>query len=463
MRINYIISAAILMLSLGVAKAQEYAHEHPYTPVEGYIVPTDKAVLTKLDKWQDLKFGVLFHWGVYSVPGIIESWALCSEDEEWEYKERLQRNMTLPEFRNWYWGLNKEFNPVKFAPEKWADIMKDAGMKYMVFTSKHHDGFCMFDSKYTDYSITHGPFANNPRSNVVKEVFGAFRDKGFMIGCYFSKPDWHCPYFWNPILAAPNRFQNYSIKKHPEWWKKYVEYTQNQLTELTTDYGNIDILWLDGGWIDGSQVGLDEVLVGARQRNPGLISVDRACRNKNENYQTPENTIPPTQRNIPWETCYAMYDWGWHPNPQYKSVNEIVSMLIEVVAKGGNLLLGVGPTPEGEIDELAQSRLAEVGKWLKKNGTAIYNTRITSHYNEGKMWFNAAKDEKTLYALYAHDDKETKMPATVEWTENIPTGKMTLVSTGKTVKYRVNGNKVVVTLPSNMPTESFALAFTQKR
>ncbi len=459
-RVLWVVAA--MMAAFGTVKAQESTDEHPYSPVDGYIVPTDKAVLQKLSQWQDLKFGVLFHWGVYSVPGIMESWSLCGEDEQWEYDERIRRNMTLEGFRNWYWGLNKELNPVKFAPEKWADIMKDAGMKYMVLTSKHHDGFCMFDSKYTDYSITHGPFAGNPRSNVLKEAFQAFREKGFMIGCYFSKPDWHCPYFWNPLLASPNRFQNYEIKRHPDWWNKYVEYTQNQLMELTTDYGNIDILWLDGGWIDGSQVGLDKVLEGARQRNPGLISVDRACRNKNENYQTPEGVVPPTQRNIPWETCYPMDAWGWKANPNYKTSNAIVAMLIEVVAKGGNLLLGVGPTPEGEIDALAQSRLSEVGKWLKKNGTAVYNTCITPHYNDGKVWFNAAKDGKTLYALYAYDDKDGQSPTTIEWTDNIPKGKMRFVATGKNVKYRVDGNKVTVTLPANMPKESFALAFAKK-
>ncbi len=458
------IAAAILPAGICHAQNEKLTgYVHSYSPVEGYIVPEDEAVLKKLDAWQDLKFGVIFHWGVYSVPGVTESWVLCAEEEQWEYAERQKRGMSLEQFRKWYWGLSEVLNPVKFDPDKWADIMQDTGMKYMVFTTKHHDGFCMFDSKYTDYSITHGPFAGNPRSNIAKEVFNAFRKKDFMIGCYFSKPDWHCEYYWNPLFAAPDRNHNYDKKKHPDWWQKYREFTMNQLTELTTDYGNIDILWLDGGQVRGSDVGLDEVLVGARQRNPGLISVDRVQRDKNENYQTPEGTVPADQRNIPWETCYPMYGWGWKPNPRYKSSASVIAMLVEVVAKGGNLLLGVGPTAEGEIDAEMQGRLSIIGQWMRQNGRAIYNTRITPHYNDGQVWFNADKDGKTLYAIYAYnEEKEKTLPATIEWTENIPTGRMTLVSTGKSVKYTVDGNRVTVTLPKGLPAESVALQFQQK-
>lgn len=134
-----------------------------------------------------------------------------------------------------------------FAPEQWAHVMKDAGMKYMIFTTKHHDGFCMFDSDYTDFTIADGPFAGDPRSDVALHVFDAFRKEGFMTGFYFSKPDWHCKWYWNPYFATPRRIQNYNIEKHPDWWRNYVEFTQNQLRELMTRYGRCDILWLDGG------------------------------------------------------------------------------------------------------------------------------------------------------------------------------------------------------------------------
>ena len=456
----FIATLLVTLSTVAFAQKQTYADTHPYTPTEGYTIPSDRAVLEKLDEWQDLKFGVIMHWGVYSIPGIVESWPLCSEDELWEYPIRQERGMTMTEFRKWYWDLSKVFNPVKFDPVKWADIMENAGMKYLVFTSKHHDGFCMFDTKYTDYSIKNSPFGSDPRYNIVDEVFKAFRQKDFMIGCYFSKPDWHCPYYWNPLFDAGDRNYNYDVKKHPEWQEAYAQFTRNQLTELTSEYGNIDILWLDGGQVDGSEVGLDDVLVDARKRNPGMISVDRARRNHNENYQTPENHIPAVQMNIPWETCDPLAGWGWVYNPRYKSAQTVIANLIEIVAKGGNYLLGIGPDPMGEIDPDAQAILSEIGDWLRKYGKAIYNTRITPVYNDGDIWFNAGKDGKTIYALYAYKGTDVNIPQTISWTGNVPAGKMTLVSTGKSVKYTVAGDTVTVTLPKNMPAESFALSYT---
>ena len=453
--------AVLLFLAGSAAKAQQTGYAHGYSPVNGYIVPTDPQVLEKLDKWQDLKFGVLFHWGIYSVPGMMESWNLCSEDEEWEMAGRRRMGLSYEEFKQWYWGLSHHFNPTRFNPEVWADVMKEAGMKYMIITTKHHDGFCMFDTKYTDYKITNGPFGSNPRSNLIKEVLGAFREKDFMVGEYFSKPDWHCPWFWNPELATAVRGVNYDKAKHPDWWANYIQYTHNQLEELTTEYGPVDILWLDGGWINGDDIDLDKVLVGARKRNPGLISVDRACRNKNENYQTPEATIPGEQRNIPWETCDPLCSWGWQYNPNYKSARKVIGNLAEVIAKGGNYLLGIGPTPWGTIDDGAQAILREIGAWMDKYGEAVYNTRTTPLYNDGSVWFTAAKDGKTLYAIYELNDGE-QLPATVEWSGNVPAGKVTLLSTGKTVPCKVKDGKVTLTLPKGLPQEAIAVKFEVK-
>lgn len=152
----------------------------------------------------------------------------------------------------------------------------------------------MFDSDYTDFTIADGPFAGDPRSDVALHVFDAFRKEGFMTGFYFSKPDWHCKWYWNPYFATPRRIQNYNIEKHPDWWRNYVEFTQNQLRELMTRYGRCDILWLDGGWVSGEEIGLDSILEYARGRYPGMISVDRLMRGRNENYLTPERGVPET-------------------------------------------------------------------------------------------------------------------------------------------------------------------------
>ncbi len=445
---------AALSSNLNAQDANSYVHEQS----DGYEWPTDKEVLAKLDKWQDQKFGVLFHWGLYSVPGVCESWPICCED--W-----ITRPMdSYYEYKKWYWGQSEKFNPTKFDPEQWADVMEDAGMKYMIFTTKHHDGFCMFDSKYTDFSIANGPFKDNPKKDVARYVFDAFRAKNFMIGCYFSKPDWHCEWFWNPYFDTNGRMQNYKREKHPDWWKNYQDFTYNQLTELMTNYGKFDILWLDGGWITGEEVRLDEVLANARGgQQPGLISVDRTIKGKNENYQTPEHTIPEKQLNHPWETCMPLSGaWGWVPNATFKTSNHVVNLLSEIVAKGGCFVLGVGPTAEGLIQPEVVERLQGVGKWLRANGKAIYNTRTTPYYNDGRTWFTADKDGKTLYAIYTLPDNE-KLPATIEWTGNIPTGTMKLLKGNRTVKYTCNGDKVTVTLPKGLANESLAFSFKVKK
>ena len=436
-------------------EAQSFVHQQSNT--EDYVWPTDPQVLTKLKHWQDQKFGVLMHWGLYSVPGIVESWSICSED--WIVRERKP---TYEEDKAWYWSQKDSLNPVNFDPSKWADVMKKAGMKYMIFTTKHHDGFCMFDTKYTDFSIAHGPFGKDPRHNIAKEVFNAYRNKGFMIGCYFSKPDWHSKWFWNPYYATPNRRINYKKQQHPDWWQNYRKFTQNQLNELTTDYGNIDILWLDGGWITGEEIGLDTILVDARKRNPGMISVDRTIRGKNENYQTPEQGIPAKQLDIPWESCITLsHAWGWTPNAKFKSPNKVIGILSEIVAKGGCLALGVGPKADGTLQPEVVKNLLQIGNWLNKNGQAIYSTVNAAHYNDGKVWFTADNNGKTLYAIYALEDGE-KTPKTITWTENKPKGKLVLLQNGKSVKYTVKGNQVTVTLPSGLKNEPLAFKFNSK-
>ena len=459
MKIGKSVLSLVLLAGLGLnlnAQEQVEGFVHEQSATSDYVWPTDPQVLEKLDKWQDLKFGVLFHWGLYSVPGIVESWSICSEDEDWISRKK---NLPYDEYKKWYWGLKDSLNPVNFNPEQWAEVMADAGMKYMIFTTKHHDGFCMFDSEYTDFSIANGPFREDPRRDVAFHVFDAFRQKGFMIGCYFSKPDWHCEWFWNPYFATPTRRINYKKERHPEWWEKYCTFTRNQLNELTSRYGSLDILWLDGGWIAGEDIGLDGILEQARQRHPGLISVDRTIRGKNENYQTPERGIPETQLNYPWESCIPLSnDWGWVPNAPYKSAQKVINTLAEITAKGGCFVLGVGPTPDGIIERGVVERLHAVGEWLRVNEQAIYATRTTPVYHDGNIWFTAGKDGETLYAIYALPEGE-QLPACMEWKGNVPTGKMTLLKGNKRLKYTVEGEQVKVFLPEGLQNEPVVVQF----
>lgn len=440
-------------------------HGFVHSASKQYEWPTDPKVLKKLDEWQDRKFGIMFHWGVYSVPGISESWALCSEDKFTARRKRIRPGTTYGDFKKWYWGLADSFNPTKFEPSEWASIMKDAGFKYLIFTTKHHDGFCMFDSKYTDYNIAKGPYKDGKYSNVAYHLFDAFRQEGFMIGAYFSKPDWHCEDYWDPYLSTPTRNPNYDIKKYPEKWAKYQQYTANQIDELMSNYGSIDILWLDGGWVRKPQqsIKLDEIVDNARKKQPGLIVADRTVPGRNENYQTPELTIPKTQLNHPWESCITISNsWGWNPKPKLKSAAWVINTLAEVTTKGGCLALNVGPTGEGVIEEEVIKCLKTIGAWLKKNGTAIYATRPTPNYHSGNVWFTANKDKKTLYAIYTLPEGED-LPSTIEWEGNEPTGKMTLLQNGARVKYTCENGKVTVTLPKDLKKEALAFSFKVKQ
>ena len=210
----------------------------------------------------------------------------------------------------------------------------------------------------------------------------------------------------------------------------------------------------------GDQVGLNEVLPKARAYNPGMLSVDRTIQGPNENYQTPEQSVPDHQIEHPWESCITLtHSWGWAPKVTFKSSRKVIGMLAEITAKGGSLALGVGPTPEGLIEDRAIPILEEIGEWLGRCGEAIYSTRITKNYNDGDIWFNASKDGQTLYAIYALKDDE-ELPATLSWSGNIPNGgKVTVLNNGKKVKATVKDGKVTVKLPKGLKAEPVALKF----
>lgn len=421
-----------------------------------YEWPTDQQVVKNLNDWQDLKFGVLLHWGLYSVPGIVESWSIC--DEEWITRDTTQ---TYQEYMNWYFSLADQFNPVLFNPSQWADACKAAGMRYMIFTTKHHDGFCMFDSHQTDFTISKHAFRCNSQSDVLKYVFDSFRSQNFMIGAYFSKPDWHSQDYWWDVYGKKGRNVNYPIKQYPEKWNRFKQYTYNQLEEIVSKYGKIDILWLDGGWVysqnRGQNIDMPSIATMARRHQPGLIIVDRTIRGPYENYLTPERAVPDEQLTFPWESCIPLSDdWGYVKNPKWKSAHKIVNTLIEVVAKGGNLVLGVGPTPDGLLQTEVVERLKAIGSWLNNNGRAIFETRPTPNYHHGDMWFTASKNNANLYAVFMHEEGKA-MPESISWKGNIPMRGVRLLSTGKKLKTKIAGDEVTVYLPKKMEKQSFAL------
>jgi len=444
-----------------------------------YFPDPDTAIQNRLEEWKDLKFGLLMHWGTYSQWGIVESWSICPEDLGWATGARKKGVAdNYYDYLKAYENLKTTFNPTKFNPEKWAAAAKEAGMKYMVFTTKHHDGFSMFDSKFTDYKITDKgtPFSSNPRSNVTKEIFNAFRNENFWVGAYFSKPDWHSDFYWWKKFPPADRNANYYIPKYPEQWKKFVDFTHNQINELVSDYGKVDILWLDGGWVrkttdDEVQNYLKEVYDGVRWarnpqnqdidmprlvkevrvKQPKLIVVDRAVPGEQQNYLTPEQHIPDTGLPYPWETCMTMGNsWSYVPNDKYKPANELIEKLVDIVSKGGNYLLNIGPSPEGELDSVAYDRLKEIGAWMKINSEAIYSSRMFSFFGEGeKVRFTQSKDGKTKY-IFLFDFPENKIVLT-----KIPFSKddkVQLLGNNKNLSWKQSDKGVEIILPAELKT-----------
>jgi alpha-L-fucosidase len=380
----------------------------------------------RLEWFQDLKFGFMMHWGAYSQWGCIESWPLVEEDK-WARPDDLpawvERGKDMERFERDYWSLPKTFNPVKFDPARWASVAKRAGTKYLVFTTKHHDGFCMFDSHLTDYRITAPdvPFHDNPRSNVVQQVFSAFRNEGFAIGAYFSKADWHSPYYWLPGRPAKTRNPNYDPLQERDTWGQFVEFTHGQIRELVTGYGPIDILWLDAGQVRPpiQDMQMDRLATMARQAQPRLIIVDRTVGGRYENYRTPEQEVPDQPLPYPWETCMTLGDqWSYKPNDQYKSTFKLIHLLVDIVGKGGNFLLNVGPQPDGELPAVAVQRLEEIGAWLDRNGEAIYGTRPVPPYKNGQVVFTRKKN--IAYAIYLATTEQDPLPEQVSFSGLAP-------------------------------------------
>jgi alpha-L-fucosidase len=448
MKFNTILLSALTVFTTLTVVAQQHAEQDH----SKYVIPSDPLVQQKLAKWQDVKFGLMMHWGTYSQWGIVESWSLCPEDEGW-CERRGPHSHNWYEYKKAYEGIAKEFNPVKFNPEKWATAAKDAGMKYLVFTTKHHDGFAMFDSKHTDYKITNTPFGSNPKSNITKEILAAFREQGFMTGTYFSKPDWHVDSYWWPYFPPKDRNSTYDPAKKPEIWEKFKTFTYNQIEDLMTGYGSVDILWLDGGWVRPfntidpkiswqksipyeQDIDMAKIAKMARSHQPGLLMVDRTVTGEFENYVTPEQQIPDHYMSIPWESCMTMGDsWSYIPKENFKSTPKLIHTLVDIVAKGGNLLLNIAPGPDGEWHNEAYTRLEEIGKWMKTNGVGIYETKPLAPYRQGKWAYT--KKGNTTYAFYLAEAGE-KLPTSLK-PEGITipkTAKITLAGSKKALKLK---------------------------
>ena len=467
------IAATLFFAAAISSNAQEHTASLQYT------VPTDAKVREKLADWKKIKFGLLMHWGTYSQWGVVESWSICPEDEGWTQR-RGPYSADWYTYLKAYENLQTTFNPVKFNPERWAAAAKDAGMKYVVFTTKHHDGFCMFDSKETNYKITgsKSPFANNPKANVAKEVFSAFRNQGFMTGAYFSKPDWNTKDYWWRYFPPKDRNVSYDPKKYPQRWEDFKTFTYNQIQELMTGYGTMDILWLDGGWVrpkssidttvewqrtitHNQDIDMPKIAAMARTHQPGLLVVDRTVHGEYENYVTPEQQVPATYLPYPWESCITLGNsWSYVPGDQYKSSRKVIHMLTDIISKNGNLLLNVGPGPDGEWDSLAYNRLEAIGKWMKTNGEAVYESEADPNLPRQGKWAFTRKGT-AVYAIYQVAENELiENSLTVNLPAGVKVKSVSVIGGPQKVKFTQNGGQVVLsTTDKSIVKQTEALVF----
>jgi len=399
---------------------------------------TEAQKTQRMQWWTDARFGMFIHWGLYALPARHE-WVKNAE------------RLTNDQYQKYF----EMFNPDMYDPHEWAKMAKAAGMKYVVLTAKHHEGFCLFDSKYTDYKSTNTPIGKD----LIKEYVEAFRAEGLKVGFYYSLIDWHHPDY-TIDRVHPQRQESdtaYTRLNKGKDMNKYRQYMKNQVTELLSNYGEISVIWFDFSFPGKNGKGHEDwdsenLLKLARKLQPGIIVDDRLDLS---NVEGGWDFISPEQykvakwpelngKRVPWETCQTFSgSWGYYRDENtWKSPAQLIELLVESVSKGGNLLLNVGPTARGVFDSRAQDRLTAMGKWMKYNGKSVYgcteapagftapaNTLLTYNpvtkklymhllsYPMGSLYLKDMGD-KVKYVQFLHDASEISFRAGTNETKN---------------------------------------------
>ena len=327
----------------------------------------------RMDWWREARFGMFIHWGLYAIPGGVWEGKEIKGIGEW-----IMNRAKVPLAE--YSPLVKQFDPVKYDAEEWVRIAKDAGMKYIVITSKHHDGFCLWDSQYTDYDVMSTPYGKD----LLQPLADACKREGLVPCFYHSIMDWRHPNY------VPLPGWDKERKGHQPDMDKYRIYLKNQVRELVEKFGPLGILWFDGEWEATwtHEHGVD-LYNYVRALQPSILVNNRVDKGRQGmrgltregefagDFGTPEQEIPAEGLpGVDWESCMTMNDtWGFKKHDHHwKSEETLIKNLVDIASKGGNFLLNVGPTAEGEIPEASVERLAAMGRWMKVNGESIYGT-----------------------------------------------------------------------------------------